>query len=56
LVVLALYFFRNIYAEVGLALPLNGGAYNVLLNCTSKFIASLAACLTLVSYIATAVV
>ncbi len=51
-----MYFFRNIYAEVGLALPLNGGAYNVLLNCTSKFIASLAACLTLVSYIATAVV
>jgi len=35
---------------------LNGGAYNVLLNCTSKFIASIAACLTLVSYIATAVV
>jgi amino acid transporter len=56
LVSLTLYLFRNIYAEVGLALPLNGGAYNVLLNCTSKLIASIAACLTLVSYIATAVV
>jgi amino acid transporter len=56
LVALALYLFRNIYAEVGLALPLNGGAYNVLLNCTTKLIASIAACLTLVSYIATAVV
>jgi amino acid transporter len=56
LVVLVLYLFRNIYAEVGLALPLNGGAYNVLLNCTTKLIASIAACLTLVSYIATAVV
>ncbi len=56
LVALVLYLFRNIYAEVGLALPLNGGAYNVLLNCTTKLIASIAACLTLVSYIATAVV
>ena len=56
MVVLVLYLFRNIYAEVGLALPLNGGAYNVLLNCTTKLIASIAACLTLVSYIATAVV
>jgi amino acid transporter len=56
LVAFTLYLFRNIYAEVGLALPLNGGAYNVLLNCTTKLIASIAACLTLVSYIATAVV
>lgn len=56
MVALVLYLFRNIYAEVGLALPLNGGAYNVLLNCTTKLIASVAACLTLVSYIATAVV
>ena len=27
-----LYLFRGIYAEVGSALPLNGGAYNLLLN------------------------
>jgi amino acid transporter len=53
---LVLYLFRRIYAEVGSALPLNGGAYNVLLNTTSKGKASLAACLTLLSYVATAVI
>lgn len=42
--------------KVGTALPLNGGAYNVLLNSTTKLLAAFAACLTLVSYIATAVV
>lgn len=51
-----LYLFRKVYGEVGSALPLNGGAYNVLLNTTSKAVASFAACLTLVSYVATAVV
>eukprot|EP01113_Clastostelium_recurvatum_P019763 TRINITY_DN2335_c0_g1_i1.p1 TRINITY_DN2335_c0_g1~~TRINITY_DN2335_c0_g1_i1.p1 ORF type:complete len:712 (-),score=178.00 TRINITY_DN2335_c0_g1_i1:162-2249(-) len=56
LVCLVLYLFRKVYGEVGSALPLNGGAYNVLLNTTSKTIASLAACLTLISYVATAVV
>ncbi len=49
-----LYLFRKIYAEVGTALPLNGGAYNALLNTTSKYRASLAACLTILSYMATA--
>ena len=38
------------------ALPLNGGAYNVLLNTTSKSNASIAACLTILSYMATAVI
>ena len=56
IVAAVLYLFRRIYAEVGTALPLNGGAYNVLLNTTSKAKASLAACLTLLSYIATAVI
>jgi amino acid transporter len=51
-----LYLFRSIYAEVVGALPLNGGAYNALLNTTSKFKASLAACLTVLSYMATAVI
>ncbi len=51
-----LYLFRNIYAEVGTALPLNGGAYNALLNTTTKFKASVAACLTILSYLATAVI
>lgn len=55
-VAILLYLFRSIYGEVVTALPVNGGAYNVLLNTTSKTIASLAACLTLLSYVATGVV
>ncbi len=51
-----LYLFRSIYAEVVGAIPLNGGAYNALLNTTSKFRASIAACLTILSYMATAVI
>jgi amino acid transporter len=51
-----LYLYRNIYAEVVGALPLNGGAYNALLNTTSKRFASVAACLTILSYMATAVI
>ncbi len=51
-----LFLFRKIYGEVVGALPLNGGAYNALLNTTSKSMASLAATLTLLSYMATAVI
>jgi len=51
-----LYLYRKIYAEVGSALPLNGGTYTVLLNTTNKRFAAGAACLTLLSYIATAVI
>ena len=51
-----LFLYRAIYAEVVGALPLNGGAYNALLNTTSKFRASIAACLTILSYMATAVI
>lgn len=35
---------------------MNGGAYNALLNTTSKRLASMAACLTILSYMATAVI
>eukprot|EP01127_Copromyxa_protea_P002909 TRINITY_DN12829_c0_g1_i1.p1 TRINITY_DN12829_c0_g1~~TRINITY_DN12829_c0_g1_i1.p1 ORF type:complete len:648 (+),score=140.32 TRINITY_DN12829_c0_g1_i1:60-2003(+) len=56
LVVVILWLFRGVYSEVGCALPLNGGAYNILLNTTTKLIAAIAACLTLLSYVATAVV
>ncbi len=56
IVVVVLYLFRKIYGEVVGALPLNGGAYNALLNTTSKSVASLAATLTLLSYMATAVI
>ncbi len=53
---LVLYLYKKIYTEVVEALPLNGGAYNCLLNCTSKLTASFAACMTILSYIATAVI
>ncbi len=56
IVALVLYFFRKIYGEVVGALPLNGGAYNALLNTTSKRMSSIAATLTLLSYMATAVI
>lgn len=56
IVAFVLYFFRSIYGEVVGALPLNGGAYNALLNTTSKQMASMAATLTLLSYMATAVI
>ncbi len=51
-----LFLYRRIYAEVGSALPLNGGTYTVLLNTTNKRLAAAAAVLTLLSYIATAVI
>lgn len=56
LVASVLFLFRSIYGEVVGALPLNGGAYNALLNTTTKFRASIAACLTILSYMATAVI
>lgn len=56
MVAAVLFLFRSIYAEVVGALPLNGGAYNALLNTTSKSRASIAACLTILSYMATAVI
>jgi len=56
IVSLVLLLFRKIYGEVVGALPLNGGAYNALLNTTSKSVASFAATLTLLSYMATAVI
>ncbi|MEP7127663.1 MAG: APC family permease [Chitinophagales bacterium] len=56
IVAVVLFFFRKIYGEAVGALPLNGGTYNVLLNTTSKSNASFAACLTVLSYMATAVI
>ncbi|MFO0703491.1 MAG: APC family permease [Patescibacteria group bacterium] len=49
-----LYFFRHVYQEVVEALPINGGAYNCLLNGTSKPVAAIAGVMTILSYIATA--
>eukprot|EP01083_Nonionella_stella_P094084 263893_1 len=51
-----LYLFRGIYVEVVSALPVNGGTYNLLLNTSTKQFASIAACLTMLSYVTTAVI
>lgn len=56
IVAFVLLLFRKIYGEVVGALPLNGGAYNVLLNTSTKRIASFAAVLTVLSYMTTAVI
>ena len=53
---IVLFMFRKIYGEVVGAIPLNGGAYNVLLNTSTKRLASMAATLTVLSYMATAVI
>lgn len=51
-----LFLYRFVYIEVVEALPVNGGAYNCLLNGTSKTIAATAGVMTLLSYVATAVI
>ncbi|KAL4139702.1 hypothetical protein KRP22_003355 [Phytophthora ramorum] len=56
LVSAVLFSFRFIYEEVVTAIPLNGGTYNALLNTTSKRTAAVAACLSILSYVATGVV
>ncbi|KAL4162940.1 hypothetical protein PRNP1_003472 [Phytophthora ramorum] len=56
LVSCVLFFFRFIYEEVVTAIPMNGGTYNALLNTTSKRTAAFAACLGILSYLATGVV
>lgn len=53
-IVLALY--KGVYREVVESLPVNGGAYNALLNGTSKKVAATAGVLTILSYMATCVI
>lgn len=53
---LVLFFYRAVSREVVEALPVDGGAYNALLNATSKTFASLAGVMTILSYVATAVI
>ncbi|HCC84591.1 MAG TPA: amino acid permease, partial [Candidatus Pacebacteria bacterium] len=55
-IVLVLYFYKHVYTEVVEALPLNGGAYNCLLNATSKSPAAIAGVMTILSYVATSVI
>ncbi|KAF0712909.1 hypothetical protein As57867_004593, partial [Aphanomyces stellatus] len=56
LVSFVLFVYRFVYEEVVTAVPLNGGAYNALLNTTSKRFAAVAACLSTLCYTATAVI
>ena len=53
---IVLFFYKAVYTEVVEALPTNGGAYNCLLNATSKNLAALAGTTTILSYIATSVI
>ena len=49
------YDFYYVRQESIMAFPVNGGTYNVILNVVSKKWAALAACLTMLSYVTTAV-
>jgi len=51
-----LFFYKTVYREVVEALPINGGSYNALLNGTTKTVAAIAGVMTILSYIATAVI
>jgi len=55
-IALVLWLYKHVYTEVVEALPLNGGAYNCLLNATSKTVASVAGVMTILSYVATSVI
>lgn len=51
-----LFLYKAVYIEVVEALPINGGAYNCLLNGTTKTVAAIAGVMTILSYVATAVI
>jgi len=53
---LLLFIYKGVYREVVETLPINGGAYNVLLNGTSKKVAATAGILTVLAYVATSVI
>jgi amino acid transporter len=55
LIAVVLFFYKAVYTEVVEALPVNGGAYNCLLNSTTKPLAAGAGVMTVLSYVATAV-
>lgn len=56
LIAAVLWLYKHVYTEVVEALPLNGGAYNCLLNATSKNLAAIAGVMTVLSYVATSVI
>eukprot|EP01039_Chlorochromonas_danica_P009568 gene9568-10575_t len=55
-VTLMLYFFRLVYSEVVTAIPVNGGTYNLMLQVANKKVAGFVAALSILSYMATAIV
>lgn len=55
LIAFVLWLYKSVYTEAVEALPVNGGAYNCLLNGTSKTFAAIAGVMTILSYIATSV-
>ena len=53
---LVLLLYKGVYREVVESMPINGGTYNAMLNGTFKSLAVLAGVLTILSYVATAVI
>ncbi|TPX64661.1 hypothetical protein SpCBS45565_g05712 [Spizellomyces sp. 'palustris'] len=53
---LVMYMYRFIFAEVGSCVPVNGGCYSTMLAASSKLVAAIAACCSILDYLATAVV
>lgn len=56
LVAALMYPMKRIITEVATAMPLNGGTYNAMLNSTTKSTAAIAACFSILDYLATCVV
>ncbi|CEP18733.1 hypothetical protein [Parasitella parasitica] len=56
LVAALMYPMKRIITEVATAMPLNGGTYNAMLNSTTKTTAAVAACFSILDYLATCVV
>jgi amino acid transporter len=56
LVTWMLFYFRKVDCEAVTAIPINGGTYNIALNITNKKVASFIACLSVLSYTATAII
>lgn len=56
IIAIILWLYKHVYTEVVEALPLNGGAYNCLLNASTKTLAAVAGVMTILSFVATAVI
>eukprot|EP00658_Telonema_sp_P-2_P021397 TRINITY_DN18521_c0_g1_i1.p1 TRINITY_DN18521_c0_g1~~TRINITY_DN18521_c0_g1_i1.p1 ORF type:complete len:126 (+),score=35.13 TRINITY_DN18521_c0_g1_i1:273-650(+) len=52
---MALLLYRGVYAEMGMAVPFNGGVYSAAINTFSKRAAAVLAMFSVLSYVATCV-